>query len=105
MITDIKEVKVAGKGTGIGAVAGGVAGIIVGNQIGSGTGTTIAKIAGAAGGAYVGNKVEQKVRAETHYDISVKLDNGETLTLSQDAQPTLAVGANVRVVDGAVVAR
>ena len=105
MITAITPVTVQGKGTGLGAVAGGVAGIVLGNQIGGGSGKTIAKIAGAAGGAFVGNKVEQKARATSHYDIKVHLDNGTDTTVSQDSQPTLNVGAAVRVVNGTVIAK
>jgi outer membrane lipoprotein SlyB len=105
VITAITPVNVEGKGTGLGAVAGGVAGLVIGNQIGAGSGKTIAKIAGAAGGAFVGNKIEQKARATSHYDIQVHLDTGADTTVSQAAQPTLAVGTAVRVVDGAVVPR
>jgi outer membrane lipoprotein SlyB len=103
VIVSITPVKAEGKGSGIGAVAGGLAGIIIGNQIGGGNGKTIAKIAGAAGGAVLGNKVEKKVRAAMHYDIRVRFDNGTETTVSQDQEPKLAVGAAVRVIDGTVI--
>lgn len=103
LIAAITPVTVQGKGSGLGAVAGGVAGIVIGNQIGAGSGKTIAKIAGAAGGAFVGNKVEQKARAATHYDIRVHMDDGTDTTVSQDTQPTLLIGAAVRVVNGVVI--
>ena len=105
VITSITPVNVQGKGTGLGAVAGGVAGIVIGNQIGAGSGKTIAKIAGAAGGAFVGNKVEQKARATTHYDVTVHMDTGTDQVVSVQTQPTLPVGAAVRVVNGAVIAK
>ncbi len=105
VIESITAVKEEGKGTALGAVAGGLAGLVVGNQIGGGNGKTIAKIAGAAGGAYLGNKVEKKVRGTTHYDIKVRLDNGTESTVSQDNEPTLAVGAAVQIVSGTVVAK
>ena len=105
VITAITPVKEEGKGTAIGAVAGGLAGLAVGNQIGDGNGKTIAKIAGAAGGALLGNKIEKKIRAVTHYEISVRLDNGTDMTVKQNNEPTLAVGAAVQVVDGIVVAK
>ena len=105
VITAITPVNVQGKGTGLGAVAGGVAGLVIGNQIGGGSGKTIAKIAGAAGGAFVGNKVEQKARAETHYDVTVHLDTGTDTIVTLSSQPTLPVGAAVRVVDGTLIAK
>ena len=105
VITAITAVKSDGKGTGIGVVAGGLAGLVIGNQIGGGSGKTIAKIAGAAGGAFVGNKVEQKARAQTSYEIRVRLDDGTETTVTEATEPRLAVGAAVRIVDGNVVAR
>jgi outer membrane lipoprotein SlyB len=105
VITGIREVKTEGKGTGVGAVAGGVAGVIIGNQIGGGSGKTLAKIAGAAGGAYIGNKVEKKVRATTTYEVSVNLDNGTTSVVTLEHEPTVGVGAAVRIADGDVIAR
>lgn len=44
-------------GTGIGALAGGVGGALVGTQFGSGTGQLIATVVGAVGGAWVGNQI------------------------------------------------
>ncbi len=105
VIAAITPVKEAGKGTAIGVVVGGLAGLAVGNQIGDGNGKTIAKIAGAAGGALLGNKIEKKIRAVTHYEIKVRYDNGTETTVMQDNEPTLAVGAAVQVVDGTVVAK
>jgi outer membrane lipoprotein SlyB len=105
VVTDIQAIKAAGPSSGGGAVAGGIAGIIIGNQIGGGNGRTIAKIAGAAGGAYVGNRIEKRVRSETTYDVTVKLDNGSSTTLNLDSVPTVSVGTAVRVTDGTVVAR
>jgi outer membrane lipoprotein SlyB len=105
VVTAITPVKTEGKGTAIGVVAGGLAGLVVGNQIGGGNGRTIAKVAGAAGGALLGNKIEKKVRAETNYEIKVRLDDGTETTVTQETEPKLAVGAAVRIVDGAVVAK
>jgi len=105
VITAITPVKSDGKGTAVGVVAGGLAGLVIGNQIGGGKGKTIAKVAGAAGGALLGNKIEKKIRAETSYEIKVRLDDGTETTVSQDTEPKLAVGAAVKIVDGAVVAK
>ena len=105
VITAITAVKSDGKGTGIGVVAGGLAGLVIGNQIGGGSGRTIAKIAGAAGGAFLGNEAEKKARAQTSYEIRVRLDDGTETTVTEATEPRLAVGAAVRIVDGNVVAR
>ena len=97
--------KTDGKGSGVGIVAGGIAGIVVGNQIGDGKGKTLAKVAGAAGGAYLGNKIEQKVRAAKTWDVSIKLDDGSSPVVTLDHAPAVGVGADVRIVNGDVIAR
>ena len=82
-----------------------MAGLVIGNQIGGGTGKTLAKIAGAAGGAYVGNRVEKKARTETNYEVRVRLDTGAETSVTVTSQPSLPVGAAVRVVDGTLMAK
>ncbi len=62
-------------------------------------------VAAVADGALPGNKLRKEVRAGTHYDITVRLDNGVETTVSQDQEPELAVGAAVRIVDGAVIGK
>jgi outer membrane lipoprotein SlyB len=105
VISQIRTVEDPGQGTGVGAVAGGLAGLILGNQIGDGNGKTLAKIAGAAGGAYAGNRIEKRVRTHQHYEVVVKMDDGETRTVRLTQAPAMSSGAAVRVADGQLVAR
>ena len=86
---------------GIGAILGGVAGGVIGHQIGSGRGNTAATIAGAIGGAIVGNEVEKSREAE-RYRITVRLDAGATLAVTEVGQGELRVGDRVRVIDNRV---
>ena len=81
VIVEVKEVEVAGKGTGVGAVAGGVGGAVIGHEIGENrTGTAI----GAAVGAVAGHQVERQVRAHKRYDITVRMNDGTTRALSDE---------------------
>jgi outer membrane lipoprotein SlyB len=91
--------------TGVGAVAGGLTGALLGNQIGRGSGRTVMTIAGGAGGAYLGNKIEGNTRRSTAYKIVVRMDNGSERTIHQTEAPGVAVGGQVRVVGSSVVAR
>lgn len=45
------------QGQAIGTVLGGVAGVLIGSQFGSGSGRIVAMVAGAAAGAFIGNQV------------------------------------------------
>src|SRR5437773_9336662 len=56
-IVEVKEVDVAGKGSGVGAVAGGVGGAVIGHEIGGNrTGTAV----GAVVGAVAGHQIERQ---------------------------------------------
>lgn len=102
VIEAINLVEVKGEGSYLGKIAGGLAGIVIGNQIGEGNTKTVAQVAGAAGGAYVGNEIEKRVKTTKHYEVVVRLENGGTQTLTYAAQPPFAVGAKVKV-DGNVL--
>ncbi|MEO6017283.1 MAG: glycine zipper 2TM domain-containing protein [Polaromonas sp.] len=82
-------------GPGMGAVAGGVLGAVLGNQVGSGNGKTAATILGAIGGGFAGNAVEKNVRKETVYQVGVRMEDGSRRTI-EVAQPP-SVGSRVTV--------
>jgi len=82
-------------GPGIGAVGGGVLGAVLGNQVGNGNGKTVATIIGAIGGGFAGNEVEKRMKRETVYQVSVRMEDGSRRTV-EVAQPP-AVGSKVTV--------
>jgi len=105
-VESVDAVQQGAPATGVGAVAGGVLGAVVGNQIGKGSGRTAATVLGAVGGGYVGHKVEERTRTQTVYQIAVRMEDGSVRRFTR-AQPT-AVGTPVvlqgkgfRVDDGA----
>ena len=93
----------AAHGSGVGMVAGGITGALLGNQIGRGSGNTLATIAGAAGGAYAGNEIEKNTKKSLRYQVRVRMNDGTYRTTSQSTQPAFAVGDRVRIVNGQVV--
>ena len=104
-VESIRSVQLKGDATGLGAVAGGVTGAVVGNQMGRGNGHTAMTILGAAGGALAGNEIEKNVKKHYSYRVTVHMDDGSFRTVSQPDAPAVTVGEHVRVVDGTVVAR
>jgi outer membrane lipoprotein SlyB len=101
VVESVKEVsQPAEKSNGIGPIAGGIAGAVLGHQVGNGTGKTIATVLGAAGGALGGREIEQRARATKHWDITVRLDDGSTRTLTSNVAPYWHGGERVRLVDG-----
>jgi outer membrane lipoprotein SlyB len=98
VVESVREVKEPGDAKGVGAIAGGVVGGVLGNKLGKGKG--LATVLGAAGGAFAGHQVEKHVRADKHWEIAVRLDDGAQRTLTSDAEPAWHAGDRVRIVDG-----
>lgn len=103
VIVEVKEVEVKGKGTGIGAVAGGVGGAVIGREVGDGSraGTAV----GAVVGAVAGHQIERQVRAHKKYEITVRMNDGSTKNLSDEtgAPITFKSGDKVRVGQDGVI--
>ncbi len=97
VVEAINVVEVQGEGSYLGKIVGGLAGALLGNQIGGGTGKKVATVAGAAGGVYAGNEVEKRMKTTKHYEVVVRLENGGTQIITYTEQPPFAVGAKVKV--------
>lgn len=87
--------------SGAGLVAGGVLGGVAGNGIGRGSGNALATVGGAILGAVAGNAIENQVGRTSGFEITVRLDNGETRVIAQEADQPLGVGQRVQVISGA----
>ena len=93
-------------GVGIGTVAGGVLGAVLGNQVGSGNGRTAATILGAVGGGFAGNAIEGRMRKETVYEVGVRMEDGSHRIVETARAPSVGSrvtveGATLRTADGA----
>lgn len=87
--------------SGGGAIAGGAVGGVAGSAIGGGTGRTLAIIGGAILGALAGNAIEDKIDKKDGLEISVRLDNGETRVIAQEADLPIMMNQRVQVISGA----
>lgn len=103
VIDNIREIAQPGEGSGLGAVAGGVVGAILGHQVGGGTGRKLATVAGAAGGAYAGHQIEKSQRKTMHYEVIVRMNDGSSRAVMMDMVPGWQVGEHVRIENGTLV--
>jgi outer membrane lipoprotein SlyB len=103
VVDNIRQITQPGEGSGLGAVAGGVVGAILGHQVGGGTGKKIATVAGAAGGAYAGHQIEKSQRKTTHYEVIVRMSDGSSRSVMMDMVPGWQVGERVRIENGTLV--
>jgi uncharacterized protein YcfJ len=86
-----------------GAIIGGVAGAVLGNQIGSGSGRTAATILGGAGGAAIGSQVGRTTTAtEALYRVTVQTDAGVVRYYDVPGTGDLRIGDRVRVDNGVI---
>lgn len=95
VIESVQAVKRKGEATGLGAVAGGVAGAVLGHQVGKGHGRDAMTVIGAVGGGVAGHEIEKQARATTVYEVRVRMEDGSVRTLERSAPPP--VGQRVRM--------
>ncbi len=99
-VTDLAPVTIEGTQSGLGAIAGGAAaGIGAGSSIGGGSGSDIAAIGGAVLGGWLGNKAEEKLTRKEGVNITIRLTNGELISVVQEVDPKMVfqVGDGVRI--------
>jgi len=104
-VTAVRVAEKEGKAGPVGLIAGGVAGALLGHQVGKGTGKDVATVAGAAGGAYAGHKIEGKMKSTKTWAVSVRFDNGDERTFNFDHDPGLAAGDPVKAAGSSIVRR
>jgi outer membrane lipoprotein SlyB len=83
-----------------GAIVGGVLGAAVGSSIGRGWGQVIGGTAGAVAGGLAGAAVEEEVTKRDGLEIGVRLDNGNSVVIVQEADVAFRIGDRVRVLTG-----
>lgn len=96
----VKPVQIEGTKSGIGAIGGGIAGGVAGSTVGGGDGKRLATLGGALAGAAAGAMGEERLTRKEGLEIIVKLDNGTTLSVVQEADVPLYPGDRVRVITG-----
>ncbi|GAB3478417.1 outer membrane lipoprotein [Polaromonas eurypsychrophila] len=93
----VNGVAVGNTTVGLGTVAGGVIGGLLGNQVGGGNGKTAMTVIGAAGGAFAGNKIEENMKKVTVYQVRVRMNDGSTRNV--EVSSAVPVGSKV-IVEG-----
>ncbi|WP_374264493.1 glycine zipper 2TM domain-containing protein [Zoogloea sp.] len=104
VIENIEAIQQKGEGSGIGAVGGAILGGVLGHQVGEGSGKQLARIGGAVLGGLAGNEAERRYRSVSHYQITVRLEDGTRRVIEQTNAPAWRVGDPVRIQNGQIVA-
>jgi outer membrane lipoprotein SlyB len=107
VVENVRSVMIEGTKSGVGTAAGGVAGTIIGRG-GSGRsdiGRAVGGIAGAVVGGVAGAAAEEGFTRQKGYEITVRLDGGRLIAVTQAADDEFKVGDKVHIVSGQGITR
>jgi outer membrane lipoprotein SlyB len=98
VVESVREVEVDRAPSGVGPMAGAVIGGSVGGSVGSGRGSTVGAVIGTVAGA-VGGEAAAQSTTRPGLEITVKLDDGRVIAVTQSAnKESFKPGDRVRVV-------
>jgi outer membrane lipoprotein SlyB len=105
VVTSVRDVNIEGSKGQIGLYGGGVVGGALASG-GKGVSGRVTQAAGAVTGAVVGQAVEEAATRKVAQEITIRLDDGSTVTVTQDASTGRFMdGDRVRVTNGGGHAR
>lgn len=99
-VLSVRDVQIAATGTqtGTGSVLGALVGGLLGHSVGGGRGKTLATVAGVVGGGIGGNLIAQHAYTQPGLSISVRLDDGRLIDVTQAADVAISVGERVQLI-------
>lgn len=105
VIESVRNVTIEGTQSGVGAVAGAAVGGLGGSNVGGGKSSTVGAVVGAVLGGVAGNAIEEHTTKKAGLEITVKLDNGQLIAITQEADEQFRPGERVRILSGGGVTR
>ncbi len=100
VVVNVRDVKIEGNKSGVGAGAGVLGGGVAGSAIGSGgRSNAIGAIGGAVVGGIAGAVIEENATRQMGIEYVVETENGNLITLVQ-GEPRLSKGNKVLVIYG-----
>ena len=106
VVTSVREVNIEGQRSNLGMYGGGLVGGAAASGVGRGVGNAVATAGGAVAGAVVGQAVEEVATRKVAQEISIRMDDGSTVVVTQDVSGgRYQDGDRVRVIHGGSEAR
>ncbi len=104
-VESVRTVTIASPESGVGTMTGAALGGLGGSEIGGGKGSWATGIAGAVAGGLIGQKVEQGAGKRAGFEITVQLDGGGLVAITQPADEMFRPGERVRLVSDGYMTR
>lgn len=100
VVESVRAVKIEGTKSAVGPVAGAVVGGVAGSTVGGGRGRVVGATVGAVLGGVGGAAAEEAITRKDGLEITVKLDSGRIIAITQAADEEFRPGDRVRVLTG-----
>ncbi|MDQ7988576.1 MAG: hypothetical protein REI09_02980 [Candidatus Dactylopiibacterium sp.] len=102
-LLEVRKVRLEGTKTNIGTGTGAVLGGVAGSGVGQGRGAIVGAVLGAVVGGVAGAATEEGITREDAWELTVRLNSGESLVVVQEigAQDRFVAGERVRVLSSA----
>ena len=100
VVESVRLVAIEGANSGVGTIAGGIVGGFAGSNVGGGRGSTVGSVLGAVAGGVAGHALEEHATKKDGLEITVKLDSGQIIAVTQEADEQFRAGERVRVLSG-----
>jgi outer membrane lipoprotein SlyB len=100
VVESVRLVRIQAPDSGVGAATGAVIGGVGGSHVGGGSGQFVGAVAGMVLGGILGQAIEQDANQRTGLEITVLLDNGKYLAITQEGDEQFRNGDRVRVLSG-----
>ncbi|WP_432695849.1 glycine zipper domain-containing protein [Marinobacterium sp. YM272] len=85
VVESVRPVVIEGRTDGVvGGGAGAIVGGVAGSSIGGGRGSVITSVLGAVAGGVVGQRIEEATSRTQGQEITLRLDNGEMISVVQE---------------------
>lgn len=106
VVDSVRQVQIEGTRSGIGPAAGAVVGGIAGSTVGQGKGAAAGAVLGSVAGGIAGQAAEQIGTRKDGIEITVRLDNGSLVAITQEADATtFNPGDRVRILSSGSISR
>ncbi|PKO84733.1 MAG: hypothetical protein CVU17_00670 [Betaproteobacteria bacterium HGW-Betaproteobacteria-11] len=100
VVESVRTVTIEGTRSGVGVAAGAVVGGVAGSNVGRGKGSTVGSVLGAVAGGLAGQAIEEHTTKKDGLEITIKLDNGQLIAVTQEADEQFHPGERVRILSG-----
>ena len=101
VVENVRDVAIDARDTGTGTLAGAAIGGLAGSTLGGGYKANAAgSIAGAVIGGIIGSAVEKDANDRKGVEVTVRLEGGKLIAVTQEKDEEFRVGDKVRILSG-----